>query len=227
MQYLLYLYGLFITNMTDFTQYGIIPVDHATILTNLGDYKSPNDKMRKLEKSGELIRLKKGLYVISPDVSKQTLSVELIANHLYGPSYISFESALSFYGLIPERVYTIKSATTKRKKKYQTPVGDFEYITVPENYFSIGLTQCIIQDSYAFIMASPEKAICDLIMSTSGLRLQSRKAMNEYLRYDLRIDLESERRSNPGIIEKCVQYGYKKTELKLFHDLLTGITNES
>lgn len=213
--------------MRIFEQYGVIPVDYATILTNLGDYKSPNDKVSKLEKSGELIRLKKGLYVVSPEVTKQNLSVELIANHMYGPSYISFESALSFYGLIPERVYTIKSATTKRKKKYQTSVGNFEYFTVPENYFSIGLSQHIVQESYAFIMASPEKAICDLIMSTAGLRLQSQKAMNEYLRNDLRIDLEHEINWKPEIIEECIQYGYKKIELRLLHNFLVGLTNIS
>ncbi len=227
MQNLLYLDELFIITMIGFEQYGIIPVDHATILTNLDDYKSPNDKVSKLERSGELIRLKKGLYVVSPEVTKQNLSVELIANHIYGPSYISFESALSFYGLIPERVYNTKSATTKRKKKYQTPVGNFEYVTIPENYFSIGLNQRIIQNSYAFIIASPEKAICDLIMTTSGLRMQSQKAMNEYLSDDLRIDFDGERRFNPGIIEECVQYGYKKTELKLFHNFLKNITNKS
>ena len=80
-------------NMKGYEQYGMIPVDYGTILNHLSDYKSPKDKVSKLEKSGDLIRLKKGLYLISPTLSKQTLSIELIANHLYGPSYISFESA--------------------------------------------------------------------------------------------------------------------------------------
>jgi len=220
------LHGLLVINMEVFEQYGIIPVDYSTILTNLSDYKSPKDKVSKLEKSGVLIRLKKGLYVISPAISKQTLSVELIANHLYGPSYISFESALAHYGLIPERVYTIKSAITKRKKKYQTPIGNYEYITVPENYFSIGLNQNIIQDSFAFIIASPEKAICDLIMSTSRLRFQSQKAINEYLREDLRIDFEAGIKFNPEIINECEKYGYKKTELGLLHNVLVSINNK-
>lgn len=53
-----------------------------------------------MEKSGQLIRLKKGLFVASPDIHRMTISKELIANHLYGPSYISFENALSFYKLL-------------------------------------------------------------------------------------------------------------------------------
>jgi predicted transcriptional regulator of viral defense system len=223
MHYLLYLQLLKMMNMKGYEQYGMIPVDYGTILTNLSDYKSPKDKVSKLEKSGDLIRLKKGLYLISPTLSKQTLSIELIANHLYGPSYISYESALSFYGLIPERVYSVKSATSKRSKKYLTPIGNYEYITVPEHYFSIGLNQKIIQDSFAFIIASPEKAICDLVLSTPGLRLQSQKAMNEYLIDDLRVDFESVNAINPEIIKECVQFGYKKKELELLYQVLLNI----
>lgn len=209
--------------MEVFEQYGIIPVDYATLLTNLRGYKSPKDKVCKLEKSGELIRLKKGLYVISPTVSKQSLSVELVANHLYGPSYISYESALSFYGLIPERVYAIKSATTKRKKEYQTPIGSYTYITVPEKYFSIGLYQKIIQESYAFIIATPEKALCDIFLSTSGLRFQSKKAVIEYLRDDLRIDFDAMGPFKPEIVKECIPFGYKKAELGLLYNVLTRI----
>jgi hypothetical protein len=208
--------------MKDFGQYGIIPIEYAVILDNLADYKSPKDKVSRLEKSEVLIRLKKGLYVISPDVSNRNISSELIANHLYGPSYISFESALSFHGMIPERTYTMKSATTKRRKNYQTPFGNYEYFTVPEIYFSIGLQQKIIQNSYAFIIAGPEKAICDLIISTSGLRFQSKKAIDEYLRDDLRIDFEGGIGLKPEIIEECAKYGYKKTELSFLSEVLTS-----
>jgi predicted transcriptional regulator of viral defense system len=207
-------------------QYGIIPVDYSTILNNLSDYKSPKDKVSKLEKAGMIIRLKKALYVISPTITKQSLSHELIANHLYGPSYISFESALSFYGLIPERVYTIKSATTKRKKVYQTPVGNYEYITVPQKYFSVGVDMKVIPDSYAFIISSPEKALCDLIISTSGLRLQSKKAMIEYLNEDLRIDFETGISFKSEIIRECKKYGYKKTELDLLSQVIVSMNTK-
>jgi hypothetical protein len=204
-------------------QFGIIPFGSASLYNLLEDYRSPKDKVRKLESNGCLIRLKKGLFVVSPEISKQELSTELIANHIYGPSYISFESALSLHNLIPEHVYTFKSATTKRKKEYQTPLGYFEYITVPERYFSVGLQTNVVKKSYAYILASPEKAICDLILSTSGLRLQSKKAIIEYLINDLRIDFESYTLWNPSIIEECIEYAYKKTELKL---LLNFIRNE-
>jgi hypothetical protein len=205
--------------MESFQQYGIIPVDYYTLLASFKEFKSPKDKISSLEKYGKLIRLKKGLYIVSPEDSGE-ISVELVANHLYGPSYVSYETALAYYGLIPERVYAIKSATSKRRKSYSTPVGRFEYITVPEVYFSIGMHQQIIKDDYAFIMAKPEKAICDLILSTSALRLQSKKAMREYLIEDLRIDMESWGDPDAGIIKECIEFGYKKNELRLLHEIV-------
>ena len=97
---------------------GPIPVEFHALSNSIGNYKAPKDKITKLEKSGKYIRLKKGLYVLSPEFSKSNLSKELIANHLMGPSYLSMESALSYYGLIPERVFSTRSATTKRSKKF-------------------------------------------------------------------------------------------------------------
>jgi len=70
-----------------------------------------NNKISELEKSGKIIRLKKGIYVVSPKESGKLLSMELIVNHLYGPSYVSMESALRYYGLIPESVYLMHSAS--------------------------------------------------------------------------------------------------------------------
>ena len=151
--------------MQELKEFGIIPVDFKTISSKLSLYKSPRDKVSRLEKSNILIRLKKGLYIVSPDITNQSISKELIANHLYGPSYISLENALSFYGLIPERVYTTLSVTSKRKKSYNTPYGVFEYITVPIKYFSIGISQEIVQNSYEYLIATPEKALCDLIVT--------------------------------------------------------------
>jgi len=127
---------------------------------------------------------------------------------------VSFESALSYHGLIPERVYIIKSATLKRKKNYSTPVGHFQYIHVPEYYYPVGLNLEIIDNSYAYIIASPEKALCDLILDTSGLRLQSAKSAGEYLISDLRIDPDYIVNFNENIIQECATLGYKRADLQ-------------
>jgi predicted transcriptional regulator of viral defense system len=201
-------------------KFGIIPVDYTTIVTALGNYKSPADKLSGLEKSGDLIRLKKGLYIVAPKIHNQQVSKGLIANHLYGPSYISLESALSFYGLIPERVYSSRSMTLKRSKIFSTPLGIFEYVTASPAYFEIGIRQEIINDQYAYLIGTPEKAICDMIIATPSLRLQSVKAMQIYLEDDLRMDLSAMANFDIEIIQQCLVTGRKKIELAQLCKLL-------
>jgi len=179
----------------------------------LSHYKSPKDKISALEKQKKLIRIKKGLFVVVAKDGKGSICRELIANHLYGPSYISLESALSFHKLIPERVYSVLSVTTKRSKKYNTPFGIFDYRTVLPSYFSIGIQLQKSDNKTAFLMASPEKALCDMILLSSGLRLQSSKAVKSYLEEDLRLDLSEKQKWNSQIILDCLNVGKKKTEL--------------
>lgn len=206
--------------MINLARFGNIPVEYATLTSVLDGYRSAKDKIASLEKGDQLIRLKKGLYVVAPKVSKSEISRELIANHLYGPSYISLESALSYYGLIPERVYNVRSVTTKRAKQYTTPLGEFDYRTVPENYFSIGIQQEKTNSKSIFLIASPEKALCDMILLTSGLRLQSVKAVKTYLEENLRIDLFEKKVWNTEIVRECIEKGKKKTELTQLLKLL-------
>lgn len=208
--------------MGDLKEYGIIPINPSVLTESLSEYKSPKDKISSLEKSGQLIRLKNGLYVVSKSITNQNLSLELIANQLYGPSYISFESALSYYGLIPERVYLTKSASLQRGKSYKTPVGNFEYIKVPEAYFPIGLHHIYVENLYTYILAKPEKALCDLITTTAGLRIQSVKAMREYIFEDMRMDFDTIENWDLNIIEQCIEHGQKKTELRLLHKLISN-----
>ncbi len=192
---------------------GIVPVDFSTLATIFNGYAFPKDKMVHLEKSGELIRLKKGIYVVSSRIHRQNISRELIANHLYGPSYVSLESALSFYGLIPERVHSIRSITLKRGREFITPFGNFEYIKAGTSYFRIGIHQKKIDNRYVFMIASPEKALCDLVINTSGLRVQSPKAMRVYLEDDLRMDFSDLLNFDLEIIKACIETGRKKNEL--------------
>jgi predicted transcriptional regulator of viral defense system len=195
-------------------QFGIIPVNSAVLTTVLSDYRSPRDKIAALEKSGCLVRLKKGLFVVSPQMSGQAISRELAANHLLGPSYVSLESALSFYGLIPEKVYAVRSVTTKRAKQFATPLGNFDYVTVSENYFPIGIRQEIVENKYAFLIAEPAKAVCDMIVATPNLRLQSVRAIQDYLTEDLRIDFDMAKSLDKTIVNQCIEVGKKKMELR-------------
>lgn len=201
--------------MENLQQFGIVPVDYGVLRSLFSNYNFPRNKIASLELEGKLIRLKRGTYIASPDVSKELLSAELIANHIYGPSYVSVESALRYYGLIPERVYTTQSMTINRSKKFENSIGRFEYISVPKDYYSIGILQKTVREKYTFLIASPEKALCDLIVSTPYLRLQSEKALLTYLDEDLRFEMTALREMNPEIIKNCVETGKKKNILEL------------
>ncbi|MDR1644765.1 MAG: hypothetical protein LBS05_02915 [Tannerellaceae bacterium] len=139
----------------------------------------------------------------------------MIANHLYGPSYVSFEMALAFYGLIPERRFVVRSATFKRTKWFENDVGNFEYITVPQDYYSIGISQHTVNNEYTYLLATPEKALCDLISAIPDLHLQSVKEMQIFLEEDLRIDFSVLPRVDIEIIRKCVELGKNKGMLGL------------
>lgn len=215
-----YLYPHLEISMKTFKHYGSIPVDYSTIISEFPGIKFPKDKISKLEKKGELIRLRKGKYLVSENLKDNPPSLELIANHLYGPSYISFETALSIQGWIPERSFSVKSSITKRKKQFQTPFGLFEYIRVPEKYYSIGVQQHQLPDQYAYLIATPEKALCDLIITTRGLRIQSVKAMQHYLSEDLRIENENLAKMNTELIIQAAEYGLKKQELLLLYQVI-------
>ncbi|GHU92788.1 hypothetical protein FACS1894155_12810 [Bacteroidia bacterium] len=199
---------------------GIIPVNKDVLVSLYGNLKDPKKKLSELERKGIIIRVKRNLYVVAPKVHNQEISTELVANHLYGPSYISLESALAYYGLIPERVFTMRSVTTKLHKQYDTPLGHFEYVKLPAPYYTIGVRQEIIDNSYAFLIATPEKALCDKIVTTPNLRLQSVKAMREYLEDDLRIDFSAVEKIDLDVIRQCIEVGRKKGALDLLEKVL-------
>ena len=202
-------------------QIGIIPVNKDVLYSLFTDFKQPKDKISDLERKGLIVRIKRDLYVATKQIHNQEISSELVANHLYGPSYVSLHSALAYYGLIPERVYAMRSICMKMSKQYDTPIGYFEYVKVPENYFHIAVKLEIVNNSHSFLIASPEKALCDLILSTNNLRLQSVKAMNEYLEEDLRFEMSYLNSFNVNIIEECLNFGRKKTELAQLLKLLS------
>lgn len=120
-------------------------------------------KVKRLIAQGKLLHIRRGLYCLTDLAGYPTKPHPFeLAQYIYGPSYISLESALSFHKLIPETVYTITSVTGRRAKEFNTPVGIFSYLHVPlENlYTEVELTN---KNGYQFFMAKPWKAICDYI----------------------------------------------------------------
>ena len=187
---------------------GIIPVTTSIIESLYPELKSANKKVTWLEKQGFIIRLKRGLYVVNPEYSRKTLSSELIANHLYAPSYISMSTALRYYGLVPEAVYVHQSMTVKHSRGFQTPIGGYDYKYISREAFPIGV-RSIHKGDYAFLMASPEKALCDLIANSSKVNLRYMKDVETYLEQDIRMDMEEFYRMDATIFEDYIKVGKK------------------
>ena len=163
------------------------PLTHQLLLSLLKGYKRPNDKVHHLLNEGILQSIKKGLYIAGPAVNAGKPEPFLLANHILGPSYVSIDTALSYYGLIPERVFEISSMTTKASRNFTTAMGLFTYTKIPLPYYSFGILQARLSDDQYTMIASPEKALFDKVVTTPGL-LRSQKTVLTYLLEDLRMD---------------------------------------
>jgi hypothetical protein len=158
------------------------------MMSLLKDYKSPNDKVHALLGEGILTPVKKGLYIAGPVIKANKPEPFLVANHILGPSYVSLDAALSYYGLIPERVYEISSGTTKTSRKFTTPIGTFSYTHLALPYYAFGIRQIELSGEQYAMIASPEKALFDKVITTAGVVLRSKKDAMSYLTEDLRMD---------------------------------------
>ncbi len=164
------------------------PLSGQLLQDVLKEYKRPHDKIDELVKQGLLLQVKRGLYVPGPKLKLPVPESFLVANHLYGPSHISLESALQHWGMIPERVYETTSVTTKLSKSIKTAIGRFTYQHLPLPYYAFGIEQVALTKTQTVMMASAEKAVCDKIVLTRGITLRSVKQTLELLVEDLRID---------------------------------------
>ncbi len=145
-------------------------------------YRNPQSKIKRLVEKGELFPLTRGIYETDPNVSGCCL-----AGAICGPSYLSFEYALSVYDLIPETVYTFTSATFEKKKakEYENRFGRFSYRDVPSEAFPYGIV-LREENGYTYRIAAPEKALCDKLYTTPPVN--SQKEIAHLLFEDLRID---------------------------------------
>lgn len=170
-------------------QFGNVPITPSSLQRLLASYKRPNDKIHEWIKSQTLIPIRRGLYVVGEAWRHTPLSLPLIANHIYGPSCVSLDYALAWHGLIPERVVEITSVTTKRSRVFTTEVGRFSYTTVPLKSYALGL-HSVNSDGVCFFMASPEKALCDKLLTTRNLKINNTEELLTFLEEDLRLDTE-------------------------------------
>lgn len=112
-------------------------------------------------RKGFFIRLKKGIYALKSQFPPE----EEIANALYRPSYISFEYALARYGIIPEMVYAVTSATTMPTRRFSSAAKEFEYLSIKKSAFT-GY-HLVKEGDKSFLIAEPEKALADYLYFVS------------------------------------------------------------
>lgn len=137
-------------------------------------------------KSGKLYQLRRGIYSLAPPYQKTVPHPFLVANRMVRGSYVSLQSALSYYGLIPEYVPVTTSVTTGRSNQWHTPLGAYAFRHLTRSLFSGYQRLEIVTNQHVFV-ALPEKAILDLVHLTSGgddpdflgeLRLQNLEQLN-------------------------------------------------
>ena len=161
--------------------------DYRVLMSALAHYRKPRDKVTRLLADGDIIRIKKGLYCFGEAFRREPISREYLANLILGPSYVSLEYALSFHGLIPERVEHLTSVTTQRSRSFTTPMGHFSYHTLSNPRYAVGA--CLeTSESVRFLMASPEKALVDKVWKDKRFGGRRVSEFAPYLLEDLRID---------------------------------------
>lgn len=186
------------------------------ILEELHTYANPKTKLRRLVRQGRYFPVSRGLYETDDHTPGH-----LLAGSIYGPSYISFEYALSVYGLIPEAVYTITCATfeKKKKKKYETAFGTFMYRDIPSAVFPLEL-RLIQEGEYFYRIASPEKALCDKLYVMDPAA--NTKELAAMLSDDLRIDEAGLKSLDREKIE-MLSHQYHSTNIKKLAILMRRI----
>jgi len=203
--------------------FGSVPFSHGSLLPLLREYKRPNDKIARWLADGQLVQLRRGLYVLGKDWRAAHVSLPLLANALLGPSYVSLEFALSWHGLIPEGVREVSSVTSRRGRLFETPLGRFSYLHVPPTWFAIGVRMEAGPEGLSFLMASPAKAICDKLLLTRRLQAVSVKSMRVFLFEDLRLEPEAVRALDHEVIRQCMVTGHKQRQLVALHNCVEAM----
>lgn len=162
-------------------------------------YDSRHAIIKRAVKDELLVKLQNDLYLITPSLRHDLPNSFELAQFIWGPSYISFESALSYHGWIPEAVHVTSSACSKRGKTVKTAIGVFSFEHIPIDAFSIGIHHQ--GNDSSFLIAHPWKALSDMIY-TRRKTWQNLAALQE----DLRLDEEKLEQSDRVLLQYLQSY---------------------
>ena len=158
---------------------------YSDVLVWLGEQRnSVRGLVKRAIGAGEIIHIRRGLYCLSPKYNRYGISRNVLANLVYGPSYISMETALSIHGWIPEAVHSVVSVSLGRAKTFETPVGYFDYVQIAQTPLFAGVERMEGETSaQAFLVAKPLKALADYVAS-HDMDWQDSDPLEESLRID-------------------------------------------
>ena len=165
----------------------------------------------------EILRIRRGLYCLSQRFQRNELNLYVLSNRIYGPSYISMESALSYCGWIPEAVYTVTSVSGKKSSEFKTPVGPFSYSHIPLRTLYTGVDRISEPSNSVFFMATPLKALMDYVY----IYKKDWKDLKPVVT-SLRVDPSELEKANWKDLEKLLPE-YKSRRVEKF---IKGIINE-
>ena len=174
-------------------------------------------RLSEWQKKGYLKMIRKGHYVFSDQqINEQVLY--LLANKIYSPSYISMETALSHYNLIPETVYAITSLSPRKTKRFKTGLGEFIYRHIkPQLMFGYIL---VSYKGHSFKIAEPEKVILDYFYLNTGLNTEDDFAglrFNEE-EFNEQIDYNKIQKYLVAFDNKRLEKRFKKFIMHINHD---------
>lgn len=199
------------------------PLTQQILMDLLKEYQWPHNKVRNLVDRNVLIPVKRGLYITGPEMDMLRPSLNLLANHIYGPSYVSMETALSWWGMIPEKVTAISSMTTGKTKIFRTKLGRFMYVHAKLPYYSYGIQQVTLAENQSALMASKEKALCDKIVTTKGTLLRSIQQTMDWLIEDMRMEKQMLKQLDTRAINSWLGHAPKKQSLSLLVKTLDSL----
>jgi len=131
-----------------------------------GSRNSVNGIVKRAIASGEILHIHRGVYCLAGKYNRHVLDRNVFANLIYGPSYISMETALSIHGWIPEAVHSVISVSRNRAKSFETPLGVFDYMQVKQRPLFSGVERMETgEKALTYFVAKPLKALADYVAS--------------------------------------------------------------
>jgi hypothetical protein len=196
--------------------------DYLALLHALREYARPRDRISGLLRQGEIVRVKKGIYVFGERHAERPFSREVLANLIYGPSYLSHEWALYHHGFIAERPPEVTSTACGRPRRFSTPIGLFVYRPLPLRAYRVGIDLAATDGGLPFLVATPEKALADKVHDERGTALQTLYQMKAYLLDRLGIAPEKLSGLDVGKFGRIAPY-FGSRKIRLLHHLIGRI----